>query len=85
MANYRIELSPRVKSDLKKIKQSRFSTALEKVIRIIVIDPYQMPFPVKHLAGDLKRCLSRRINVQHRLATTTMLTPSSHQPIFYVS
>jgi Txe/YoeB family toxin of toxin-antitoxin system len=67
VARYRIELSPRAKSDLKKIRQSHFSTALDKIIRIIVIDPYQTPPPVKTLTGNLKGYLSRRINIQHRL------------------
>jgi Txe/YoeB family toxin of toxin-antitoxin system len=67
VANYRIELSPQAKSDLKKIRQSRFSTMLDKIIRLIVIDPYQTAPPVKTLTGNLKGYLSRRINVQHRL------------------
>jgi Txe/YoeB family toxin of toxin-antitoxin system len=67
VANYSIELSPRAKSDLKKIRQSRFSALLDKIIRLIVIDPYQTPPPVKTLTGNLKGYLSRRINIQHRL------------------
>jgi Txe/YoeB family toxin of toxin-antitoxin system len=67
VANYSIELSPRARSDLKKIRQFRFSMAFDKIIRIIVIDPYQTPPPVKILTGNLKGYLSRRINIQHRL------------------
>lgn len=40
---------------------------VKDLIDIVTNDPYQNPPPYKHLVGNLKGLISRRINIQHRL------------------
>ena len=53
--------------DAKKIARSNLKNQCLKLLEIIGINPYQTPPPYEKLVGELTGCLSRRINIQHRL------------------
>jgi Txe/YoeB family toxin of toxin-antitoxin system len=53
--------------DAKKLLRSDLKPQAERLLKILTIDPYQMPPPDEKLVGDLAGACSRRINIQHRL------------------
>lgn len=64
---YRIIYSPIACKDAKKLSQSNLKDKCQKLLELIKENPYQNPPPYEKLVGDLKGCISRRINIQHRL------------------
>jgi Txe/YoeB family toxin of toxin-antitoxin system len=64
---FRIILTKNAEKDLKIASQSSYFPKLLELLEIIKRNPYQNPPPFKHLEMDLKGCLSRRINIQHRM------------------
>lgn len=67
MVNYQIFFTKQAQKDSKKIKKNNLKPKVEKLLKILEIDPYQNPPRYEKLVGDLKGAYSRRINIQHRL------------------
>ena len=55
------------KKDAKRIEQSGLRDKAQKLLDILVENPFQNPPPYEKLVGDLDGAYSRRINIQHRL------------------
>ena len=53
--------------DAKKLASTHLKPKAQKLLDIIVKNPYQNPPPYEKLVGDLAGAYSRRINIQHRL------------------
>ena len=53
--------------DAKKMASSHLKPKAQKLLDVIVKNPYQNPPPYEKLVGDLAGAYSRRINIQHRL------------------
>jgi toxin YoeB len=53
--------------DAKKLVSSHLKPKAQKLLDVIVKNPYQNPPPYEKLVGDLAGAYSRRINIQHRL------------------
>jgi len=53
--------------DAKKLASSHLKAKAQKLLDILVKNPYQNPPPYEKLVGDLAGAYSRRINIQHRL------------------
>lgn len=64
---YRVVFSRNAQKDAKKIAASHLKSQAQILIEIISKNPYQNPPPFEKLVGNLKGCISRRINIQHRL------------------
>jgi toxin YoeB len=64
---YKITYTTRAQKDAKKISESNLKRKCQKLLNVIVNNPYQNPPPYEKLGGDLLGRLSRRINIQHRL------------------
>jgi len=65
--NYEIIYSRQAQKDAKKLKKSNLKERAQTLLRLVEKDPYASPPRYEVLKGDLKGCLSRRINIQHRL------------------
>ena len=46
----------------------RLTGNAERLLNILATDPFRVPPPYESLVGNLKGAVSRRINIQHRLA-----------------
>lgn len=64
---YRVVFSRKAQKDAKKLAASHLKSQAQDLIEILSKNPYQTPPPFEKLAGTLKGCISRRINIQHRL------------------
>lgn len=53
--------------DAKKIQRAGLRERVERLLLILVKNPFQSPPPYEQLLGDLSGAYSRRINIQHRL------------------
>ena len=62
---WKLEFSPRVLKDVKKIKSANLDSNLKQLLQTLKVNPYQPPY--KKLSGKLKGYYSRRINIKHRL------------------
>lgn len=67
MVNYQIFFTKQAQKDSEKIKKNNLKSKVEKLLKILEIDPYKNPPRYEKLVGDLKGSYSRRINIQHRL------------------
>lgn len=67
MVKYTVVYSRQAQKDAKKLKKSNLKESALSLIKIIEKDPFHNPPSFEHLRGELKGCLSRRINFQHRL------------------
>lgn len=66
--SYKLSYSRQAQKDLILLRQQpALKKNAEKLLKIIMVDPYQFPPPFKYLEGDLEGYISRRINLQHRL------------------
>jgi len=64
---YAVVYSRQAQKDAKKLKKSNLKEAALSLIKKIELDPYQSPPNYEMIRGELKGCISRRINIQHRL------------------
>jgi Txe/YoeB family toxin of toxin-antitoxin system len=64
---YRVVFSRKAQKDAKKLASSHLKPQAQILIDLLQENPYQNPPPYEKLTGNLKGCLSRRINIQHRL------------------
>jgi len=53
--------------DAKKLASTHLKSKAQRLLDILVKNPYQNPPPYEKLVGDLAGAYSRRINIQHRL------------------
>lgn len=53
--------------DAKKIKRAGLKPKAQKLLDLLVTNPFQSFPPYEKLVGDLLGAYSRRINIQHRL------------------
>ncbi len=67
MARWRIIFSNRAEKDWKLIVKSEHKDKVMNLLRMLEMDPFHEPPPVKRLKGDLGGAYSRKINHQHRL------------------
>ncbi len=67
LVSWRLVYTNQAQKDAKKISQAGLKPQTEKLLNILVHNPYQNPTPFEKLVGDLTGAYSRRINLQHRL------------------
>jgi toxin YoeB len=67
MVSWTIVFTKQAQKDAEKIAASNLKTQTQRLLDIIVIDPFQNPPPHEKLVGDLLGAFSRRINIHHRL------------------
>ena len=64
---WQVVFTKQAQKDAKKLPAASLRPKAEKLIEILLNDPYQTPPPFEKLLGDLSGAFSRRINIQHRL------------------
>lgn len=64
---WKVVYSKQALKDSKKIVQSNLKDSVQKLLKVLENDPFQIPPPYERLIGDLIGKYSRRINIQHRL------------------
>lgn len=67
MSNWRLYYTKQAIKDSKKLSKSNLRNNAQKLLDLISDNPFNSPPPYEKLTGDLSKCYSRRINVQHRL------------------
>ena len=65
--SWQLVYTAQARHDSKKLLRSGLKPQAEQLLKILAINPYQMPPPYEKLVGDLAGACSRRINIQHRL------------------
>jgi len=64
---WRVVFTNQVQKDAKKLSAAGLRSKTEKLLNILIKNPYQTPPSFEKLMGDLSGAYSRRINRQHRL------------------
>jgi toxin YoeB len=64
---YQVFFSRKAQKDARKLAASHLKSQAQALIEILSNNPFQNPPPYEKLTGNLKGCISRRINIQHRL------------------
>jgi Txe/YoeB family toxin of toxin-antitoxin system len=64
---HKLLYSPLAKKDSKKLAKSYLRVKCQELLDVIARDPYAAQPSYEKLSGDYYGCLSRRINIQHRL------------------
>ena len=64
---WRIVYTKQAQKDARKIASAGLKGKTERLLRILIENPYRTPPPYEKLVGDLSGAYSRRINIQHRL------------------
>jgi Txe/YoeB family toxin of toxin-antitoxin system len=64
---WRVVFTKQASKDAKKLASSGLRPNAERLIAVLLENPYQNPPPFEKLLGDLAGAYSRRINIQHRL------------------
>jgi Txe/YoeB family toxin of toxin-antitoxin system len=67
LVSWQLAYTTQARRDAKKLLRSGLKPQAERLLKILTINPYQMPPPYEKLVGDLAGACSRRINIQHRL------------------
>jgi Txe/YoeB family toxin of toxin-antitoxin system len=67
MSNWRLVYTKQANKDAKKLKAAGLQDKAQKLLDLLVNNPFQNPPPYEKLIGDLDGYYSRRINIQHRL------------------
>ena len=67
MVNWTLVYTTQARRDARKLTRSGLKPQAEKLLDLLVLNPYQTPPPYEKLVGDLAGACSRRINIQHRL------------------
>ena len=65
--NWTLVYAQQAQKDAKKLASTHLKSKAQKLLDILVKNPYQNPPPYEKLVGDLAGAYSRRINIQHRL------------------
>jgi len=69
---WRVVFTKQAQKDAKKLSAAGLRSKAEKLLEILVENPYQTPPHFEKLLGDLAGAYSRRINIQHRLVYQIM-------------
>lgn len=72
MVSWRLVFTKQAQKDAKKIAQSGLKPQAERLLELLIENPYKKPPPYEKLIGDLSGAYSRRINIQHRLVYQVM-------------
>jgi toxin YoeB len=64
---WQLVYTKQAQKDAKKIHRAGLRSKVDRLLEILVKNPYQTPPPYEKLLGDLSGACSRRINIQHRL------------------
>ncbi|MCD4799651.1 MAG: Txe/YoeB family addiction module toxin [Methanosarcinales archaeon] len=67
MVMWRVVFTKQAQKDAKKLSAAGLRSKTEKLLNILIKNPYQTPPSFEKLIGDLSGAYSRRINRQHRL------------------
>jgi len=67
VVSWKLIYTKQAQKDAKKLAQSGLKPKAQKLLEILVANPWQNPPPYEKLRGDLSGACSRRINIQHRL------------------
>lgn len=67
MVTWNLAYSKFALKDAKKLSTAGLKDKAQALLKILEVDPFQIPPPYEELVGDLKGSYSRRINIQHRL------------------
>ncbi|NCV32560.1 MAG: Txe/YoeB family addiction module toxin [Betaproteobacteria bacterium] len=65
--NWTLVYAQQAQKDAKKLASTHLKSKAQRLLDILVKNPYQNPPPYEKLVGDLAGAYSRRINIQHRL------------------
>ena len=65
--SWQLVYTTQARRDAKKLLRSGLRPQAERLLKILTINPYQMPPPYEKLVGNLAGACLRRINIQHRL------------------
>ena len=65
--SWTLVFTKQAQKDAKKLASSSLKPAAQRILDILVINPYRNYPPYEKLVGDLSGAYSRRINIQHRL------------------
>jgi len=65
--NWTLVYAQQAQKDAKKLASTHLKSKAQKLLDILVKNPYQNPPRYEKLVGDLAGAYSRRINIQHRL------------------
>ena len=65
--SYQFALTKRAQKDALKIEHAGLQIKVEKLLDLMMRNPFENPPPYEKLTGDLSGMYSRRINIQHRL------------------
>ena len=65
--NWTLVYAQQAQKDAKKLASTHLKSKAQRLLDILVKNPYQNPPPYVKLVGDLAGAYSRRINIQHRL------------------
>lgn len=64
---WRVVFAKQARKDADKLKSAGLIHHAERLLDLLIEDPYQVPPPYEKLVGDLSGLYSRRINIKHRL------------------
>jgi toxin YoeB len=67
MVTWTVVFVKQAQKDAKKLATAGLRPSAEKLLALLVEDPFRAPPPYEKLIGDLDGAYSRRINIQHRL------------------
>ena len=67
MSSWRIVFSRQAQKDAKKLAAAGLKPKTEKLLNLMLENPFVKPPRDAKLVGDLSVCYSRRITIQHRL------------------
>jgi len=67
VTRWRVVFTKQAQKDAKKLAAAGLRPRAERLLVLLVENPYQTPPPYEKLVGDLAGAYSRRINIQHRL------------------
>ena len=76
MVSWTLVYTKQAQKDAKKISSSGLRPNVERLLGIIASDPFKTTPPYEALVGNLRGAISRRINIQHRLAYQVL--PEEH-------
>jgi Txe/YoeB family toxin of toxin-antitoxin system len=65
--NWKVVFTKQAQKDARRIASSNLKPQAQRLLDILVSNPFQNPPPYEKLVGDLSGAYSRRINIQHRL------------------
>lgn len=65
--NWKVVYTKQAKKDAKKLTAAGLKPKAEKLLDILMMNPFANPPEYEKLVGDLIGAYSRRINIQHRL------------------